>query len=74
MADSVTGIQVDFGLNSQSAPSSLLQAAQSNLPPCFPFFSPSSSSQRCSGPLTVILSADAISPGATRCLQALYEQ
>lgn len=67
MADSVTGIQVDFGLNSQSAPSSLLQAAQSRRPPRI--FSP-----RCSGPLTVILSADAIGPGATRCLQASYKE
>lgn len=33
MADRVTGIQVDFGLNSQGAPSSLFQAAQqSELP------------------------------------------
>lgn len=33
MADGVTGTQVDFGPNSQSAPSSLLQAARSNRPP-----------------------------------------
>lgn len=69
MAASVTGIQVDFGLNSQSAPSSLLQAAQLNRPPWFFFLFP----QRCSDPLTVILSADAISADATRCLQASYK-
>lgn len=73
MADSVTEIQVDFGLNSQSAPSSLLQAAQSNRPPWILSLS-LSLSQRCTGPLTVILSADAISLGATHALQASYKE
>lgn len=32
------------------------------------------SPQRCSGPFTVLLSADAISAGATRCLQAAHQE
>lgn len=49
MADRVTGIQVDFGLNSQGAPSSLFQAAQQSALPI----------PLCIRPLMVIQSADA---------------
>lgn len=53
MADRVTGIQVDFGLNSQGAPSSLFQAAQQSELPRSP--------PPCMRPLMVIQSADATS-------------